>query len=75
MPQEQRGRLELLLDESCALQIAYRMRQDLVSVWERSNASREHLLKALQDWCERAENAGVRQLQELSLRLRSYVLS
>jgi stearoyl-CoA desaturase (delta-9 desaturase) len=44
-------------------------------VWERSNASREHLLKALQDWCERAENSGVRQLQELSLRLRSYVLA
>ena len=33
----------------------------------------EHLLKALQDWCERAENSGVRQLQELSMRLRSYV--
>jgi stearoyl-CoA desaturase (delta-9 desaturase) len=29
----------------------------------------------LQDWCERAENSGVRQLQELSMRLRSYVLA
>jgi stearoyl-CoA desaturase (delta-9 desaturase) len=38
-------------------------------------SSREHLLKALQDWCERAENSGVRQLQELSLRLRSYALA
>ncbi len=75
VPQEQRGRLELLLGESRALQTAYAMREDLVSVWERSNASREHLLKALQDWCERAESSGVRQLQELSLRLRSYVLA
>jgi stearoyl-CoA desaturase (delta-9 desaturase) len=75
VPQEQRGRLELLLGESRALQTAYAMRQDLVAVWERSNASREHLLKTLQDWCERAENSGVRQLQELSLRLRSYVLA
>jgi len=73
VPQEQRGRLELLLGESRALQTAYAMRQELVSVWARSNASREHLLKALQDWCERAENSGVRQLQDLSLRLRSYV--
>ncbi len=75
VPQEQRWRLELLLGESRALHTAYAMRQDLVSVWERSNASREHLLKALQDWCERAESSGVRQLQELSLRLRSYVLA
>ena len=75
VPQEQRGRLELLLGESRALKTAYAMRQDLVAVWERSNVSREHLLKTLQDWCERAENSGVRQLQELSLRLRSYVLA
>ncbi|MBK7956264.1 MAG: transposase [Candidatus Accumulibacter sp.] len=75
VPQEQRGRLELLLGESRSLHTAYAMRQELVSVWERSNASREHLLKALQDWCERAESSGVRQLQELSLRLRSYVLA
>jgi stearoyl-CoA desaturase (delta-9 desaturase) len=75
VPQEQRGRLELLLGESTALQTAYAMRQELAAVWERSNASREHLLQALQDWCERAENSGVRQLQELSLRLRSYVLA
>lgn len=44
-----------------------------MAVWERSNVSREHLVQALQDWCERAENSGVRQLQDLSLRLRSYV--
>jgi stearoyl-CoA desaturase (delta-9 desaturase) len=75
VPQEQRGRLELLLGESTALQTAYAMREELAAVWERSNASREHLLQALQDWCERAENSGVRQLQELSLRLRSYVLA
>ncbi len=75
VPQEQRSQLELLLGESRALQIAYAMRQELAVVWERSNASREHLLHVLQDWCERAENSGVRQLHELSLRLRSYVLA
>jgi stearoyl-CoA desaturase (delta-9 desaturase) len=68
-----RAALELLRGESRALHTLYAMRQELVAVWERSNASREHLLKALQDWCERAENSGVRQLQELSMRLRSYV--
>ncbi|WP_313952414.1 acyl-CoA desaturase [Accumulibacter sp.] len=75
VPHELRGRLELLRGESRALHTLYAMRQELVAVWERSNASREHLLKNLQDWCERAENSGVRQLQELSMRLRSYVPS
>ncbi|MCP5228460.1 fatty acid desaturase [Accumulibacter sp.] len=73
VPQELRGRLELLRGESRALHTLYAMRQELVAIWERSNASRENLLKRLQDWCERAENSGVRQLQDLSMRLRSYV--
>ncbi|MBN8454713.1 fatty acid desaturase [Accumulibacter sp.] len=75
IPQDARGRLELLLGESRALQTAYAMRDELMALWERSNVSGEHLLKALQDWCERAENSGVRQLRELSLRLRSYALA
>ena len=56
-----------------ALETAYSMRQELAVVWERSNASREQLLQTLQGWCERAESSGVRQLRELSTRLRSYV--
>ncbi|HRD94709.1 MAG TPA: fatty acid desaturase [Accumulibacter sp.] len=75
VPDELRGRLETLRGESRALRTLYAMRQELVAIWERSNASREHLLKTLQDWCERAENSGVRQLQDLSMRLRSYVLT
>ena len=75
IPQDARGRLELLLGESRALQTAYAMRDELMALWERSNVSGEYLLNALQDWCERAENSGVRQLRELSLRLRSYALA
>ncbi|MBL8368262.1 MAG: fatty acid desaturase [Candidatus Accumulibacter sp.] len=75
LPQDARGRLELLLGESRALQTAYAMRDELMALWERSNVSGEYLLNALQDWCERAENSGVRQLRELSLRLRSYALA
>ncbi|HAY29545.1 MAG TPA: acyl-CoA desaturase, partial [Candidatus Accumulibacter sp.] len=65
IPQEARSRLELMLAESRALQTAYAMRDELMVLWERSNVSGEQLLKALQDWCERAENSGVRQLREL----------
>jgi stearoyl-CoA desaturase (delta-9 desaturase) len=74
VPQDLRERLDRLLNESRALQTAYTMRQELAALWERSNATRDQLLQDLQDWCQRAENSGIRQLQELSLRLRSYAL-
>lgn len=74
VPQDLRERLDRLLNESRALQTAYTMRQELSALWERSTATREQLLLDLQDWCRRAESSGIRQLQELSLRLRSYAL-
>ena len=75
VPEALRGRLEQLLTQSSALRTAYAMREELVALWARSNASREQLIRELQDWCQRAEASGVRPLQELSLRLRSYSLN
>ena len=75
VPEDLRGRLEQLLKQSSALHTAYAMRAELVALWERSNASREQLIRELQDWCQRAESSGIRQLQEISLRLRSYSLA
>lgn len=75
VPEDSRGRLELLLQHSSALQTSYTMRGELVALWARSNATREQLIKELQNWCHRAETSGVRQLQEFSLRLRSYSLA
>ena len=72
VPQEPRLRLDALLARSRALQTAYSMRQELTALWGRSSSSREELLKGLQDWCQRAETSGIRQLRDLSLRLRSY---
>ena len=48
------------------------MRRDLVALWGRSAASREQLVRQLQDWCRRAEASGIRPLAEFSLQLRSY---
>jgi stearoyl-CoA desaturase (Delta-9 desaturase) len=48
------------------------MRGELVTLWERSNASKEQLLRHLQDWCSRAEASGVAALVVFSQRLRSY---
>ncbi len=72
VPAQERAQLEQVLAKTGALQTVYAMRRELVAVWERSNASREQLVKQLQDWCARAEASGVRQLVEFSQRLRCY---
>jgi stearoyl-CoA desaturase (delta-9 desaturase) len=70
--EEERARLAEVLAKSKKLSTVYAMRTELAVLWERSNASREQLLKQLQDWCRRAEASGIRQLEEFSLRLRCY---
>ena len=60
------------LKKSRALDIALAMRHELVALWERSSASKEQLLRQLQDWCHRAEASGIRPLAEFSHRLRCY---
>jgi stearoyl-CoA desaturase (delta-9 desaturase) len=50
----------------------YAMRRELAALWGRSTATREQLVKQLQDWCGRAETSGIRPLMEFSQRLRSY---
>lgn len=75
LPGELRQRLDELLARAPSLATLYAMRQELTALWERSNASREQVLQQLQEWCRKAETSGVRQLQELSMRLRSYALA
>ncbi|MGZ5139440.1 MAG: DesA/ISL3 alpha bundle tail domain-containing protein, partial [Burkholderiales bacterium] len=72
LQREERTRLAQALAKSEKLSTVYTMRQELAALWERSNASREQLLKQLQDWCRRAEASGIAPLAEFSRRLRSY---
>jgi stearoyl-CoA desaturase (Delta-9 desaturase) len=58
--------------EPHAVQIMYSMGRELMTLWERSTASKEQLVRRLQDWCRRAEASGVRPLVEFSQRLRCY---
>ncbi len=73
LPGEWRGKLDDLLAQSQVLATLYRMRDELAAVWNRTNASREQLIEELRDWCRRAESSGIKPLQELSFRMRSYV--
>ena len=68
----ERARLAEALKNSKALATAVAMRQELVALWERSNASKEQLVRQLQDWCNRAETSGIVHLAEFSQRLRRY---
>jgi stearoyl-CoA desaturase (Delta-9 desaturase) len=68
----ERARLAKALRKSRALATAIAMRHELVALWERSTASKEQLLRQLQDWCRRAEASGIAPLVDFSQRLRSY---
>jgi stearoyl-CoA desaturase (delta-9 desaturase) len=66
------ARLADALKNSRALATVIAMRHELAALWDRSHASKEQLLRQLQDWCHRAEASGVAPLVDFSLRLRSY---
>jgi stearoyl-CoA desaturase (delta-9 desaturase) len=52
------ARLAEALKNSRALATVIAMRDELAALWERSHASKEQLLRQLQDWCHRAEASG-----------------
>ena len=52
--------------------IAAIVRKDLAALWQRSSASKEQLVRELEEWCARAEASGIIPLQEFSRRLRCY---
>ncbi|ADG16451.1 fatty acid desaturase [Paraburkholderia atlantica] len=68
----QRLQLPQIFASSQKLKIYIDMRNELAAMWERSNASREQLLAQLQDWCHRAEESGIKALQDFAMRLRRY---
>ncbi len=64
--------LATVLASSPKLRTIYQMREELTALWGRSNASKEQLVKQLQDWCQRAEQSGIEALREFSFKLRCY---
>jgi stearoyl-CoA desaturase (delta-9 desaturase) len=47
------------------------MREELRQLWLSTNLSREQLAANLQSWCRRAEESGIAQLQQFSMKLRA----
>lgn len=72
LDEPQKKLLPEIFANSQKLQTYFQLRQDLAAIWDRSTASREQLLAQLQDWCHRAEQSGIKALQEFAMRLRRY---
>ena len=47
------------------------MREELRSLWTRTNVSADQLVADLQAWCQKAEDSGIAALQEFALKLRA----
>jgi stearoyl-CoA desaturase (Delta-9 desaturase) len=72
LDEPQKRQLPQIFANSQKLRTYIELRTELSAMWERSNASREQLLVQLQDWCHRAEESGIKALQEFASRLRRY---
>jgi stearoyl-CoA desaturase (delta-9 desaturase) len=72
LDEPQKRQLPQIFANSQKLKTYIDMRNELAAMWERSNASRDQLLIQLQDWCHRAEQSGIKALQEFAMRLRRY---
>jgi len=72
LSEAERARLAESLKNSRALATVVAMSHELAALWERSTASKEQLLRQLQDWCHRADSSGIVPLQDFSRRLRCY---
>ena len=69
---QQKTKLGIVIKASVTLHTAYTLRQELAAIWQRSNATKEQLVKQLEDWCHRAENSGIAAVQQFSRNLRCY---
>jgi len=66
-----RSHLQKALEQHQRLETVYAMRQKLADIWQRSAATQEHLIHALQDWCREAEATGIERLRVFAAKLRS----
>ena len=71
IPHGVKSSLQQALGESPKLAKLVAMREELRTLWTRTNVSAEQLVADLQAWCRKAEESGIAALQEFSLKLRA----
>ncbi|HIQ53986.1 MAG TPA: acyl-CoA desaturase [Pseudomonas pachastrellae] len=68
------ARIQTMLEHSQALKVIYEKRLALQQIWGRTSANSHEMLHALKDWCNQAEESGIKALQEFADSLRTYLL-
>ncbi len=71
IPTHLKAQVDSARDHSPALVKLVSMREELRSLWTRTNVSAEQLVADLQAWCKTAEESGIAALQEFALKLRA----
>ena len=71
IPLGQKPLLAKAVGDSPVLDKLVTMREELRSLWTRTNVSADQLVADLQAWCKKAEESGIAALQEFSLKLRA----
>lgn len=72
--EQERARVAKLAEKSRVLKTVVTMREELAQLWQKSSATKEQLVKQLEDWCRRAELSGIAALQDFSRTLRRYAV-
>jgi stearoyl-CoA desaturase (Delta-9 desaturase) len=71
IPTAVKAQVALAVEHSPRLAKLVAMREELRSLWTRTNVSAEQLVVDLQLWCKKAEESGIAALQEFALKLRA----
>ena len=71
IPADVRADVAQACAQSAELSKLVAMREELRSLWTRTNVSVEQLVADLQAWCHKAEQSGIVALQEFALKLRA----
>jgi stearoyl-CoA desaturase (Delta-9 desaturase) len=71
IPQVVKPNLQQALGDSPQLAKLVAMREELRSLWTRTNVSAEQLVADLQSWCHKAEDSGIAALRDFSVKLRA----
>ena len=71
IPHEVKAQVALAVEHSPRLAKLVAMREELRSLWTRTNVSAPQLVIDLQAWCKAAEESGIATLQEFALKLRA----
>jgi len=71
IPHALKAQIASAVEHSPGLTKLVAMREELRSLWTRTNVSAEQLVADLQAWCKKAEESGIAALQEFALKLRA----